>query len=688
MTPPPAARSHWVLLALPFAYFLATRVPGGRQRIGWVFSYLLPVLALAALAHGGADGGLAGALGGLLAGALAVAAVYTAYEFGYIVNDVAAVERESAPTLRAAAATRAWLAQRLGVAFVVRAAAGAALAAAALALGGGLASWAWFGWIALWPLFAAYNWWRGRVTLLLYVALVGLRFQWPIWAATVAGGAALPGWPWLLALYALPTTYVAAWKPRYGLGVLQRRFGTETRFRVAWHALLAAAALGATAAWPRTPAIVFAALAAYYLALRLLAALAERGMHRGSLGVALRNMAWVLGDKALAMALGLLTFGMLGRTLGPAGAGHFAFAAALLQVGLGLSLVCSAGPLLPRFCRMHAGLPGAVANVFAVRLVASVVAAAAMVLYTVLAIGDETRRTVALILVLAVPLIEPFAIAQTYWSSRNHNRPTVVARSSSLIVRTLWVALGLALGAPPWLLALAWIVESALSAALQTWQLRRALGHARLRRFVTRGRSAAYLRFGLRFVLGSWLHVLFTRVDRLLLAERMPAETFGLYATAMQLMDVWVQVASLVGVSLATAYLYGRMREGGFARAFVLCTAAMTGLGLVGLAGAAWLGVPLLRGVFGPQFVAGQPFLVWGAALAVLLFANQVVQLTLAGLDRARALVTLWTVAVAVAAFVVWFGFDRLGPAAGPIGLATGLVAGWISLVFTYPRQA
>jgi hypothetical protein len=60
-----------------------------------------------------------------------------------------------------------------------------------------------------------------------------------------------------------------------------------------------------------------------------------------TLRTALRNMAWVLGDKALAMLLGLLIFGLIARALGPAGSGHFAYATALLQVGLGLSLVCS-----------------------------------------------------------------------------------------------------------------------------------------------------------------------------------------------------------------------------------------------------------------------------------------------------------------------------------------------------------
>lgn len=392
-------------------------------------------------------------------------------------------------------------------------------------------------------------------------------------------------------------------------------------------------------------------------------------------------MGWILGDKVLAMALGLVIFGLVARALGPTGSGQFAYAAALLQVGLGLSLVCSASALLPRFCRMEAAMPGAIANVFVVRMAASLLSMAVMLGYCVLTIDDPQRRMVSMILLLAVPLIEPFYVIATYWSSRNHNRPNIIARSSGLLCRAAIVAVGLKFGAPVWVLALAWVIEAGVNAAIQSVQLRLALPGRRLRRFVRPRRAQVYLRFGLRFVLSLWLQVLFIRLDRLLLGERMEAEPFGLYATAMQLMDVWVQVASLVGVSLSTAYLYRRIRQGRFRLAFAGTTAAMTLVGLAGLAGAWLLGPLLLRVVFGPRFVESYPFLLAGAAFAVLLFANQILQLTLTTLDRPLLLGGMWVVATAVAAPVIWFGYDVLGAFSGPLGLSVGLLAGWASLV-------
>lgn len=396
---------------------------------------------------------------------------------------------------------------------------------------------------------------------------------------------------------------------------------------------------------------------------------------------ALRNMAWVLGDKALAMGVGLLIFGLIGRKLGPVGSGHFAYATALLQVGLGLSLVVSGSALLPRFCRLTSALPGAIANVFVVRLAASALATAAMLLYCQLAIGDPQRRQVSMILLLAVPLIEPFYVIATYWLSRNHNRPNIVARSGALLVRAAVIGLGLHFGAPVWLLAAAWVVEAFLNASIQSAQLAGAMPGKRFGRFVRRTRARRYLVFGLRFVPALWLQAVFVRLDRLILSERMEAGPFGLYATAMQLAEVWTQVAYLVGVSLATAYLYERIRQGNFARAFAATFSAMLAIGAVGVVGAWWLGPWLLRAIFGPQFSASFPYLVAGMAFAVLLFGNQIVQLTLTTLDRPRLLLMSWIVATLVALLVIHLGYARLGAFAGPAGLAAGTVASWFALV-------
>lgn len=400
---------------------------------------------------------------------------------------------------------------------------------------------------------------------------------------------------------------------------------------------------------------------------------------------ALHNMAWLLGDKAVALVVGLAIFGLIARAHGPAGSGHFAYAAAMLQIGLGLSMVCAGVALLPRFCRMHGALhgalPGAVANVFALRMLASLLAMAAMMLFCWVTVHDAQRLQVTLILLGAVPLIEPFYVIATYWLSRNHNRPTVIARSSGLLMRAALVGIGLWWGMPMWVLAMAWLAEAAVNAALQSLQARRTFAGYRMRRLVRPSRMRAYLGFGLRFVAALWLSQLFLRVDRLVLAQRMSAHDFGIYAAPMQLVEVWSQVAYLIGSSIATAYLYRRLGSSERLRAFLVTAAAMAGIGILGLVGAWALGAWLLRSVYGPEFTGSLPYLLAGSAFSVLLFADQAVDMMITANNQPSLLALKWGVALLVALLVMWLGFNRLGAFCGAAGLALGIVAAWVLLL-------
>ena len=154
------------------------------------------------------------------------------------------------------------------------------------------------------------------------------------------------------------------------------------------------------------------------------------------------NLAWLMGDKLAALLLGLVIQGLIARSHGPGGTGHFAYAMVLLQLTLGLSMVCAGVALLPRFCRARRVVPGALIHLFVLRLLASLAAVALMGLFCLATIGDPQRLWVSLLLVATVPLIEPFYLFATYWQSRNHNRPTVLARSFGLVLRTALVALG------------------------------------------------------------------------------------------------------------------------------------------------------------------------------------------------------------------------------------------------------
>jgi O-antigen/teichoic acid export membrane protein len=407
---------------------------------------------------------------------------------------------------------------------------------------------------------------------------------------------------------------------------------------------------------------------------------------RSAAAAALVNMAWLLGDKALALVIGLLIFGLIGRTLGPVGSGHFAYATALLQTGLTLSMVCAGVVLLPRFCLMVGrnpkALAGAIANVFVLRMMASLVAMAVLMVFTVLTVEESDRRMVTLIMLLAIPLIEPFYIFATYWQACNNNRPTVIARSTGLLLRCAVVLLGVYWGAPPWVLATAWLLEAGVNAGMQTLLARPALPGLKLRSPTVRpARMARYLQFGLRFVLALWLSQLFLRLDRLLLAQWLSPHDFGIYAAPMQLVEVWSQVAYLIGSSIASAYLYKRLGSSSRTRAFLLTATALAGIGVLGFLGAWLLGPLLLQLVFGSAFAGSAGFLMAGAAVAILLFVDQAVDMLLMADEQSWLLTLKWAVALTAGAATLLLSYPRLGAYAGPAGLAAGIVVAWLALL-------
>ncbi len=254
----PRAADLSCLLVLPFAYFFHSRVPQHRQKIGWALGYVLPVLTLASAAHGSAAA--------LLPAALMVAAVYAAYEFGYLVNDTLSIAREQRPTLRLPLATREALRKHLALALVARLATGVLLLALLLWMQGPAVTPALLGWAALWPLFGLYNRWRGRSTIALHFMLVGLRFALPILAAAPALGLAAVA-P-LLLLYALPNSCEAAWKPRYGLTAWRNLAGGAHRFRLVWTATMALGGLAFAWTQASQAAWMFLGASLYYLLFR------------------------------------------------------------------------------------------------------------------------------------------------------------------------------------------------------------------------------------------------------------------------------------------------------------------------------------------------------------------------------------------------------------------------------------
>lgn len=226
-------------LVIPFLYFLDTRVRSRGERLAWVLTYLVPLLLMAAVAVPG-DPGLAMAVT-----ALAVVATYSAYEYGYMVNDSVTILSETRPTLRLPAERLAEIRRLLPAVLGVRLASVAVVSLgihALTALGGGShgmeAAFA-VGSLGTGILagYWIYNRVRSRLSIVLFHGLVGARCVGPLAVAFAASGTLTPLVWVLLVVYALPNTVEFAAKPKYRVRWLAEVPARVDAWRVAYYAV-------------------------------------------------------------------------------------------------------------------------------------------------------------------------------------------------------------------------------------------------------------------------------------------------------------------------------------------------------------------------------------------------------------------------------------------------------------------
>ena len=224
-------------LCVPFLYFFETRIRSCRERIAWLFTYIVPLCLMAAAANP-LDPFAAAATA-----AIAAVGVYAAYEFGYMVNDSVTIHSEKSPTLRLPPERLDQVRRSLPWVLVVRmllVAAATWVVHVLVRLNGGNANCsasmvaALCVGIVLW--YAVYNRVRSHASIALFLVLVSARCIGPVAVTLSAAGAISPGILLLLAVYTLPQTMEFAAKPKYKLGWLLPVHTCVDVWRVAYYA--------------------------------------------------------------------------------------------------------------------------------------------------------------------------------------------------------------------------------------------------------------------------------------------------------------------------------------------------------------------------------------------------------------------------------------------------------------------
>lgn len=391
------------------------------------------------------------------------------------------------------------------------------------------------------------------------------------------------------------------------------------------------------------------------------------------------NSAWLLFDKLMRVALGLVVSAWVARYLNPAQFGQLAYVIAYVALFQAVARLGLDGIVVRDIARTPEAAPVILGTVFAMRTLAGVACwlAALAILACLNGASDPTVLLVAL--AGGALLFQAADTIDLWFQSQSRSRSTVLAKLvANLLSNGIKVGLIVAGAALPWF-ALVIAVE-ALAAAISLAVVY-AKSERRPRWSVARPMARALLRESWPFLLGSFSVMIYMRIDQLMIREMLGNRSLGIYAAALSISQLWHVIPTSLVISLAP-YVARKKAAGeqAYNDALLLIFRAFGVFALAVSVLTALLSPLLVRLMFGADYAGA------AAILAVHVFSNvfvfqglaQSLWLTNEGAGHiALRQMLLGGVAAILANFV-------LLPVMGPLGAAVAaLVSYGISAVFS-----
>ncbi len=335
------------------------------------------------------------------------------------------------------------------------------------------------------------------------------------------------------------------------------------------------------------------------------------------------NAGWIVAEKLVRMALGVVVGAWVARHLGPVSFGEMAAVLSFVAIFQAVAAMGLDGTVVRDIAREPARAPALLGTAFALRLGAGVLcwagAVGAMALWR--GAGDERVWLAAM---AGSTLVLQAADAVDLWfQSQTQSRRAALARLVALLLTAATRVALILSDAPMSAFVAAFALEALLSAVALGVAYRRHPCAQRWR--ASAASAAALLRECWPFVFSALAATAHSRVDLLVIAHAAGPRAAGLYAAMLPLSMAWAVLPSALQVSLAPQI--ARLRSSdpaayrdALVRAFRLFFAAGLGVSLATAAAA-----PLLVGwLYGPDYAEAAPL------LAVHVFTNVFIGLGIA----------------------------------------------------------
>jgi O-antigen/teichoic acid export membrane protein len=356
--------------------------------------------------------------------------------------------------------------------------------------------------------------------------------------------------------------------------------------------------------------------------------------------------------------------------------GELQFALSLAYVVGSVALIFGAPVIAPIFGKHRRLRHMVFYHTFRLRLILSL--AVMLVFMGIVALAMPASSATALTLIAALVLtVEPLALGSVM--AYAETKPWVITRAKAYAsgVRVLWLLAAAHASMGAVIASFAWPLEACVAAVapfsryrtLAFNSPRQHLGNAVITRtLVVRG---------LKIWPAIAASVIVLRMDRLLLGVLMSKADLGIYAAAASLVEQWNSVGTTLALALAPSMVYVARNEAQLRARSLKLASWLAMVGVVAAVACVFLGERVFLIVYGPQFVAGVPVMIYATFCAIATFADAGLSAWLVAARRYRLIVTKQAVtvaAIAIAPFLMPRSLMMYSPATGT---AVSLVLFW-----------
>jgi O-antigen/teichoic acid export membrane protein len=356
--------------------------------------------------------------------------------------------------------------------------------------------------------------------------------------------------------------------------------------------------------------------------------------------------------------------------------GELQFALSLAYVVGSVALIFSAPVIAPIFGKHRRLRHMVFYHTFRLRLILSL--AVMLVFMGVVALTMPSSSASALTLIAALVLtVEPLALGSVM--AYAETKPWVITRAKAYAsgVRVLWLLAAAHASVGAVIAAFAWPLEACV-AAVAPFSRYRMLAFSTPRAHLGNAVITRTLVMrGLKIWPAIAASVIMLRMDRLLLGMLMSKADLGIYAAAASLVEQWNSVGTTLALALAPSMVYVARNEQQLRLRSLKLALWLAIVGIFAAIACVFMGERLFLIIYGPQFIAGVPVMIYATFCAVATFADAGLSAWLVAAQRYRLIVTKQTItvaAIAAAPFILPRSLMMYAPATGT---AVSLVLFW-----------